>query len=527
MHTLADLGGLVALAGPLAGAAMAGRDTRTALRRAARGAAVGAVGAVIALAGVAMGGTARSALPHLGGTGLLLDHFTVAVLVLVALVGAVVLSFARRYLQDDPRGAVFARSASIVVAGMVLVTAAGDIVLMTVGWVLAGAAFVVTAGYRTDLPQVAGARRSMLRSFAVGDLALVGAVAVIVWHAGDVNLGNRLAASTRLPGHLGLVVAALVGAAALSRCGQGPFRTWLPKTVAAPTPASALLHAGVVNGGGILLLRLDPVATSSLPVTILLFAVAGGSAVAAGVAAGRRPDAKGGLALSTMAQMGFMLAEVAVGAPVAATTHLIGHGFYKASLFLGSGARVTPPVAGAGAGVRRPGSSLPAAAAAVIASLAAAATSAAVMRWAGMAGGSLVAVIALFVAFAAGAAAWGWWEHRPASRGANALAAVTLLAGSAAYGAVAAGAAAWFGPALPAGGHGALAPGWLVAVAVGGVVLSALERDPRLSRRLAGAGLAGLAPSGRAIERPPLRPARQPSGRLIPGLAGAGAPAGR
>ena len=243
------------------------------------------------------------------------------------------------------------------------------------------------------------------------------------------------------------------------------------------------------------------------------------------MAAGRRPDAKGGLALSTMAQMGFMLAEVAVGAPVAATTHLLGHGFYKASLFLGSGARVTHPAAGTG--VRRQASTAAAAVVVVVAALVAAATSAAVMYWGGMADGSLVAVVALFVAFAAGAAAWGWCTHRPTSRRANALAAVVLLTGSAAYGAVAAGAAAWFGPALPDGGHGVLAPGWLVAVAVGGMALAAIERDPRLGRRLAGAGLAGPARPGRTVQGSLRQPAPQPSGRLVPGLAGAGAPAGR
>jgi len=116
---------------------------------------------------------------------------------------------------------------------------------------------------------------------------------------------------------------------------------WLPSTIAAPTPVSALLHAGVVNGAGMLLVRLAPVFGASAVATHLAFAA---GAVTAGYATTVmlvRTDVKGNLAWSTAGQMGFMTVQVAIGALPAALLHIVGHGMYKAALFLGAGGSVT------------------------------------------------------------------------------------------------------------------------------------------------------------------------------------------
>ena len=131
--------------------------------------------------------------------------------------------------------------------------------------------------------------------------------------------------------------------AALARCAQGPFGPWLPGTVAAPTPVSALLHAGFVNGGGILLIRTGAIASSSAVAMVVAFAVAAATAVVATAIMAQRSDVKSELAYSTMGQMGFMVAECAVGAFGAGVVHLIGHALYKATLFLGSGAQMPRP----------------------------------------------------------------------------------------------------------------------------------------------------------------------------------------
>lgn len=151
-------------------------------------------------------------------------------------------------------------------------------------------------------------------------------------------------AAVALPGPLPLrlldLVAVLVVVAGVSRSALLPLHRWLPATLAAPTPVSALLHAGVVNGAGVLLLAVGPLVLASTVGTWLAFGLAATTAVVALGVMLVRADVKGALAWSTSAQMGFMVVLVTIGAFGAALVHLVGHGLYKAAAFLGAGGRV-------------------------------------------------------------------------------------------------------------------------------------------------------------------------------------------
>jgi len=137
------------------------------------------------------------------------------------------------------------------------------------------------------------------------------------------------------------VVAVLLTVAGISRSALVPVHQWLPSTIAAPTPVSALLHAGVVNGAGMLLVRLAPVFGSSAAATHVAFAAGAVTACYATTVMLVRSDVKGNLAWSTAGQMGFMTVQAAIGAFPAALLHIVGHGMYKAALFLGAGSSVT------------------------------------------------------------------------------------------------------------------------------------------------------------------------------------------
>lgn len=475
--------GRVCLAGavllPLAAApvALAGGPLPRRSRRVARlawGAALLAVGSTVVVAWRGPFGLARlgsSSTPLLWA-----DPLTVTLLVLGCGVGAVVQSFSVRYLQADPNAPRLAAAANLVVGATALVATAGALALLVGAWVAAGASFLAAMGYRRDLPGVGESVAATARRFAVGDSALVAAL-VIVWaRAGDVELvaPGAIRAATGHLGGLGTVVALLVVTAALCRSAQGPFRRWLPGTVSAPTPVSALLHAGVVNGGGVLLVRLGGLSGTSTPAMVVAFAVA---AVTAGFASGvaaRKPDVKGSLVFSTIAQMGFMIAECSVGAYLAAVVHLVGHGLYKATLFLGSGSWVRRP------GDRPPlptpeRSSTPRVLAATGAAGAASATVAAFPGVLAARGG---VVLLVFVAVTAATGGWGWWGHRPGSRGATLVVAAAMIAASGIYGLALAGAGSWIAPSLPTPGAGTLDPWWLLAAGVSGLAAAGLARLP-------------------------------------------------
>ena len=128
-----------------------------------------------------------------------------------------------------------------------------------------------------------------------------------------------------------LVFAALFKAASL------PFHGWLLGSLEAPTPVSALLHAGIINAGGFLLIRFQHLFEGHPHALVLLAILALPSVVLGPLAMWSQTDYKRGLAWSTIGQMGFMLLQCALGAFGPALLHLFGHGLYKANAFLRSG----------------------------------------------------------------------------------------------------------------------------------------------------------------------------------------------
>ncbi|MDZ7682665.1 MAG: proton-conducting transporter membrane subunit [Fodinibius sp.] len=131
----------------------------------------------------------------------------------------------------------------------------------------------------------------------------------------------------------------LLIAGAVVQSALFPFQHWLMSSMTAPTPASALMHAGFVNAGAVLLTRIAPVLYVSDLLWILVL-VGGIGALIGKFSKFVQANIKQKLACSTTAQMGFMLLQCGLGFFSAAITHLILHGFYKAYLFLSSGGNV-------------------------------------------------------------------------------------------------------------------------------------------------------------------------------------------
>ena len=144
-------------------------------------------------------------------------------------------------------------------------------------------------------------------------------------------------------------MAVLAATAALTKSAQFPFHSWLPETMEAPTPVSALMHAGIINAGGALLLRFAPVIVR-VPAALLLLTVVGSlTAVLGMLAMWSQVKVKRTLAWSTVGQMGFMMVQCGLAAFPAALVHILGHGLYKAWSFLRTGDLPNPTAA------RRPG----------------------------------------------------------------------------------------------------------------------------------------------------------------------------
>jgi NADH-quinone oxidoreductase subunit L len=126
----------------------------------------------------------------------------------------------------------------------------------------------------------------------------------------------------------------------MTKSAQFPFHIWLPGTIEAPTPVSAMLHAGIVNAGGFLVNRLAPLYGSAPTTLYVLFIVGGLTALIGASTMLTQSSIKRTLVYSTMGQMGYMVMECGLGAFALAIFHLCAHGLFKATLFLNSGANI-------------------------------------------------------------------------------------------------------------------------------------------------------------------------------------------
>ena len=259
--------------------------------------------------------------------------------VLVAVLTLVVQVFADRHLRGDPRARAFFALSALVAAGSTVAVSADGVVLLAGGWTVATAGTIGLIGTGGRGPQTRAAVRRAALALGVGDAALWLAVAITITTIGS----GELADLENLRGAPAVAVGVLVAVTAIARAGSFPLHTWLAATAATTTPASALLHAGFVNAGALLLLRFAEVPSVIGP---WIVGVAGGiTLLAAAVAMRTRPDVKGRLVQSTAAQMGFMLLACGIGAFGVALVHVLGHALFKASLFLGAGSAVERAIA--------------------------------------------------------------------------------------------------------------------------------------------------------------------------------------
>ena len=274
----------------------------------------------------------------IGASGFRVDALGLILSMLALGLSALIQTFAMRYLRGDVRQIWFVTTSNLLTGSTVLMVCAGSVAVFAVAWIAAGGALILLLATYWPLSQArTGVRRTAVR-FLIADIAFVAGVsALLIVARGDIPLDRLgdIASSMPLPMQLG-VAAALV-APALARSSQLPFQGWLPYTLAAPTPISALMHAGAVNAGAILLIRFTPVIATHQLIMIAIFLAGAATLVYASTVRLIRPDVKGRLVFSTMAQMGFMIMTCGLGLFAAAIFHLIAHSLFKSALVLGAG----------------------------------------------------------------------------------------------------------------------------------------------------------------------------------------------
>jgi len=300
------------------------------------------VSATVVLAPWLSDWTLPAALRHQGGElPLRLDTLSLAMANLIAIVGLVVMRFSRQYLQGEAGHLRFQRWLSSTLGCVAITITSDHLLLLLAGWVCTSLCLHQLLLFYPHRPRARLAAQKKFIASRLGELCLLAAFVLLYQQHDSFIISNVLAAysdpSPAATGWPTQIAAVLIAVAALLKCAQLPLHGWLMQVMEAPTPVSALLHAGIINLGGFLLLLLAPVVEQSATALWLLLTVAGITTVVASLSMMTRISIKVMLAWSTCAQMGFMLLECALGLYELALLHLLAHSIYKANAFLNAG----------------------------------------------------------------------------------------------------------------------------------------------------------------------------------------------
>ena len=302
---------------------------------------------------LAVQGPSATPIVGLGGAAISvrLDAVSATMLVLVAFVGWVVVRYSIAYLDGEARQRAFLGWMAATLAAVLLLVQAGNLVHLVLAWIATSLCLHRLLLFYGD--RVA-ARRAARKKFVVarlGDAALIGAAVLLAFGYGTADITAILAAAREGIAPDGVQWAAgLLAVAAMLKSAQFPTHGWLTEVMETPTPVSALLHAGVINAGGFLLVRFADVLLLSPGVLALLVMVGGFTALFGGLVMLAQSAVKTSLAWSTVAQMGFMTMQCGLALFPLALLHIVAHSLYKAHAFLSSGSAVDGV-----ASLRRPG----------------------------------------------------------------------------------------------------------------------------------------------------------------------------
>ena len=351
---------LLALGGPMALAAASGvsrLDPGLRPRRAKMAAGVASIVALLAsLAGLAVL-TLNGSQTWAAGSGLLgiisfrLDVLSVTMLLLVSFIGSVVIRFSATYLDGDDRQGRFTGWLCLTLTSVLLLVLSGNLVLLVASWI---GTSVFLHHLLLHFSGRTGAVRAARKKFIVarlGDGALVMAAGLLAFGYETIDIATILSAAKEGVMPLGAFwAAAFLALAAILKSAQFPSHGWLTEVMETPTPVSALLHAGVINAGGFLLIRFADVMLLAPGVLAVLVMIGGFTALLGGLAMLAQPAVKTSLAWSTIAQMGFMIMQCGLALFPLALLHIVAHSLYKAHAFLASGTAVETVAA-----LQRPG----------------------------------------------------------------------------------------------------------------------------------------------------------------------------
>ena len=273
--------------------------------------------------------------------GMQIDQLSICFVLLITGVGSLIHIYSIAYMAEDADRRRFFAYLNLFLAAMLLLVVADNFVGLYAGWEGVGLASYLLIGFWYHKPTAATAAKKAFVMNRVGDAGLALAIFVIFANFGTLSysgvFGQAAGASHAALTWIGLLL--LAGACAKS--AQVPLQAWLGDAMEGPTPVSALIHAAtMVTAGVYLIVRCNPLYSLSPDARLGVIIVGAVTLMFGAIIGCAKDDIKRALAASTMSQIGYMVLAAGLGPAgyAFAILHLLTHGFFKAGLFLGSGA---------------------------------------------------------------------------------------------------------------------------------------------------------------------------------------------
>ena len=277
--------------------------------------------------------------------GLSLDPLSALMILVVTGVGFLIHVYSTAYMiEEEPHEyARYFAYLNLFAAFMLLLVLGDNFVVMFVGWEGVGLCSYLLIGFWYKGRPAADAGKKAFIVNRIGDVAFVLGILLAFTQFETIDFRELSGAIAALPvdTHIGVVsaIALLLFIGATGKSAQIPLYVWLPDAMEGPTPVSALIHAATMVTAGVYLIGRNAVLFAHAPEVLAIIAVVGtATAVWAGAIGMVQNDIKRVLAYSTVSQLGYMFTAMGVGAYAAGIFHLFTHAFFKALLFLGSGA---------------------------------------------------------------------------------------------------------------------------------------------------------------------------------------------
>lgn len=271
-----------------------------------------------------------------------LDGLSLTMLGVITGVGALIHLFASWYMRGEEGYSRFFSYMNLFVASMVVLVLADNLLLLYLGWEGVGlCSYLLIGFYYGERANGAAAQKAFIVT-RIGDVFMALGLFMLYRAAGTLDIPELIKLAPQLfetgSPTITLITLLLLGGA-VGKSAQLPLQTWLADAMAGPTPVSALIHAAtMVTAGVYLIARTHPLFLMAPNVLEFVGLIGAVTLLLAGFSALVQTDIKRILAYSTMSQIGYMFLALGVGAWQPAIFHLMTHAFFKALLFLSSGA---------------------------------------------------------------------------------------------------------------------------------------------------------------------------------------------